>query len=143
MKLRLYKKPHSEPDGSNRVRLLFEGQDVAQEDLNDFYIYLWIDKTGLLTGFQAIMNDSVTMTSINGSEPVFTCLSDEVIERSTTGIASDADIEKMKIAVGSMVNDDFPMILDRIKMSLFGENLRHIRLTENEFKKFTELCKMM
>lgn len=145
MKLKLYRQPHRESEESKRVRLLFEGisTDVKNQGFDDFYIYVWIDNTGLLKGFQAILNDSITMTSINGADPIVTCLSDNVIARSTTGMASDEDTEKMKIAVGSMISDDFPMILDRIKMSMFGENLRNIRLAEGEMKLFKKLCRRL
>lgn len=143
MKLRLYKQPHSESVHSSPVRLLFEGakENVRHEGYEDFYIYVWIDHSGLLIGFQAILDDRITMTSINGSDPIITCVSNDVIERSTTGLADDEDSEKIRIAVGSMVSDDFPLILDRIKMSMFGENIRHIRLTEGELKKFKKLCR--
>ncbi len=145
MKLKLYRQPHRESEESKRIRLLFEGTsaDVKKKGFDDFYIYVWIDKTGLLKGFQAILNDSITMTSINGADPIFTCLSDNVLARSTTGMASDEDVEKMRIAVGSMISDDFPIILDRIKMSMFGENLRNIRLAEGELKLFKKLCRRL
>lgn len=145
MKLRLYRQPHRESEESKRIRLLFEGvsSEVKEQGYNDFYIYIWLDKTGLLKGFQAILNDHITMTSINGADPIFTCLSDSVIARSTTGMANDEDIEKMKIVVGSMISDDFPLILDRIKMSMFGENLRNVRLAEGELKLFKKLCRRL
>lgn len=143
MKLRLYKQLHVDSQNSKRIRLLFEGiaSEVKKEGYQDFYIYIWLDRTGLLKGFQAILNDYITMTSINGADPIFTCLSDKVIARSTTGMATDEEVEKMKIAIGSMVCDDFPIILDRVKMSMFGENLRYVRLAEGELKLFKKLCK--
>lgn len=145
MKLRLYKQPHCESENSKRVRLLFEGvtEDVKELGYDDFYVYVWIDKAGLLKGFQAILNDFITMTSINGAEPIVTCLSNDVIARSTTGMASDSDTNKIKIVIGSIICDDFPLLLDRIKMSMFGENIRNSRLSDGEMKLFKKLCKKL
>lgn len=145
MKLRLYKQPHCESENSKRVRLLFEGVTAEVKELgyDDFYVYVWIDTAGLLKGFQAILNDSITMTSINGAEPIVTCLSDNVIARSTTGMASESDTNKIRIVIGSMISDDFPLLLDRIKMSMFGENIRNARLADGEMKLFKKLCKKL
>lgn len=143
MRLRLYRQPHKESAESTRIRFLFEGvsSEIKKLGYDDFYIYIWLDKSGLLKGFQAILNDTITMTSINGAEPIVTCLSNDVIERATTGMATKEDEEKIKIVVGSMVCDDFSILLDRIKMSMFGENIRYVRLAEGEMKLFKKLCK--
>ena len=143
MKLRLFKTPHSDPLHPNLIRLLFEGKvpEKKSAEESDYYIYVWINNSGDLRGFQAVLGNRISFAYHVPSKRSFGILARDIINRGVTKKESPEEREKIISAMNCMSNDSFPVLLDYIRKLANGEDISEVKLSSKEMKTFSKIRK--
>jgi hypothetical protein len=143
--LRLYKEPLHEVYAKDVVRLLFEAvapDDASQKKVIDFYMYVWIAEGKRLTGFQAILDNAITLVYRAPSYITVGRIGHAPINRSIQGVEAGAvDDNSIRGAMQGFQNEEFPDLVAAIEGLAHGQSSAEVMLSEREKTYFAELVK--
>lgn len=142
LKLRLYKTPYIDPMFPNLVRLLFEGRFIENKAISyDFYIYVWLNRLGYFKGFQAVLDERITLAFHMSSKRFFGKLARDIIDRGITKAESPEEREKILNAINEMSNNEFAGLLGAIIDLAKGGAVTEVKLSDREMKVFSKILK--
>ncbi len=141
LKLRLYKIPYIDPMFPYIVRLLFEGKFIEKNNIiSDFYIYVWLDRLGDFKGFQAVLDNKITLVYHMSSKRSFGKLGQDIIDRGITNKESPDERKKIIGVINTTSNIEFTELFMKIKKLANGETLQEVKLNEKEQSVFSDIC---
>lgn len=145
MRLLLYRTPYVDPLKPESVRLLFEAKadDKQNQTGSDFYLYVWITRSGSLESFQGVCGDSVALTYSQECGLSWGKVSRSIMNRGITEKESGQEREACIDTVGAMESQEFPLLLETIKKIVARETRADNSLSAKELKLFKKMCRAL
>jgi hypothetical protein len=145
MRLFLYRTPYVDPLKPDSVRLLFEAKadDEQNQTGSDFYLYVWITRSGSLESFQGVCGDSVALTHSQHTGLSWGKVSRSIMNRGITEMESVQERKACIDTVDAMKSEEFPLLLETIKKIVAGESGIDNNLPAKELELFRKMCRSL
>ena len=145
MHVQLFKEPYVDFERPEVCRLLFEGvgPTVADEAerCRDFYLYAWIDKSGRLTAFQAVLDEEHVLSWKTGEEPKFGAIGHLPFIRTIVDSAPKMARRKIVRIAGRLESGEFPGLMRIVGLLARGEAVGDPALPDRERKRLRGMLK--
>lgn len=139
MKLTLFREPLRETFKPDLIRLLFEGKEGESAGQKDFYLYVWISAGTRLDGFQAVLEDSITLVYRQPDYVTVGRIGRVPMNRAVDNNDSDEDREAALTVIRTMESGDMPVLIGEIKRIASGEAVSKVYLVKEERELFMNL----
>ncbi len=143
MMLRLYRVPYFDPIDTGLVRLLFEGTvSVSSEERSrvKFYMYVWVNRSRRVTGFQAVLDEELTATFKEATPLIFGKIGRNPVNRSIEESEEPEIRDSLARAVEGMANPEFPELIEWSARLIRREPVpKSYDLNEQESREFITL----
>lgn len=125
-------------------RLLFECNVESDDDrrpCRDFYLYVWVRDARQVTAFQAVMDEEYVLTFKEDAPPSFGTIGYQPIGRAISESSLPEPRRRIVGILGSLQNEDLPIMLRRIAETAAQRRWREIDLEPSEWKLVSRLLK--
>jgi hypothetical protein len=135
MLLRLFKDPYSEPFSPGRTRLLFEqapDETSVAPGRKDFYLYVWIQDSQQLAGFQAVLDDELVADFRPPRRLDFSRISGKPLKRSLREPLDASERRAFLADTRGLWSASFGNLVHTVDSILHGDPAASLELTPEE-----------